>query len=207
MNNLTIYFGTKQICFSDNDKYPLMADENLAIISSATSSKKLKQDVEWFLKQKKFNSLYFHSQNTTLTKENFFKTFRVIEAGGGFITSKDGALFIFRNKKWDLPKGKIDKGETIRQAAVRECEEECAITGLHLRKQLPETYHFYKLKGKLVIKKTYWFGMTTHAGQKLKPQKEEGISRIKWFKKEEIDKAMKNTFPGIRDVTKAMKWI
>lgn len=207
MNNLTVYLGTKQICFLHNGN-PLPLEENkFAIVSPANTEKDIKKDFNWFVKQKKCSTLIFHSTNITLAQKNFLKGFKIIEAGGGFITCKEGALFIYRNKKWDLPKGKIDKGETHKKAAIRECEEECAIQNLSIKKQLPETYHIYKLKGKHVIKKTYWFQMSTKAGQKLKPQKEEGITRIKWFKQEEVAKPLKNTFPSIKDVLKNVHWI
>ena len=99
MNNLTIYFGTKQICFLHGNT-PISIDENnYAVISPSYTEKKIKNDFNWFLKQKKCSVLLFHSSNATLARENFFKSFKIIEAAGGFITSKDGALFIYRSKK------------------------------------------------------------------------------------------------------------
>jgi ADP-ribose pyrophosphatase YjhB (NUDIX family) len=206
MNNLTIYFGTKRICFINENQYPLLQDGHMSVISSAVSEKDLKRDFNWFLKQKKCSTLIFYSATVSKAQTNFLKSYRQIEAAGGFILSSEGALFIYRNKKWDLPKGKIDKGETPRKAAIRECEEECGISKLKIKKQLPETFHFYKIKGKLVLKKTYWFEMSTVTGQKLKPQKEEGITQIKWFKKTGIEKTIKNTFPSVLDVLTHMKW-
>jgi 8-oxo-dGTP pyrophosphatase MutT (NUDIX family) len=188
------------------NQHTLLQDGKLAILSSAVSEKDLKRDFNWFIRQKKCSSLIFVSDKAATAKRNFLRSYRQIEAAGGFIISQEGALFIFRNKKWDLPKGKIDKGETPRKAAIRECEEECGISQLKIIKQLPETYHFYKIKGKLVLKKTYWYEMSTVAGQKLKPQKAEGITQIKWFKKTDLAKPLKNTFPSVQDVLVNMKW-
>src|ERR1700752_2983587 len=188
MNNLTIYFGTKQICFlHENAPLPII-ESKFSVISASNTEKDIKQDFNWFIKQNKCSTLIFHTSNGALTERSFLKSFKQIEAAGGFITNKDGALFIYRSNKWDLPKGKIDKGETHQKAAIRECEEECGIKNLVIKKQLRETYHIYKLKGKYTIKKTYWYLMSAPPGQKLKPQKEEGITRIKWYKKNEVNK-------------------
>ena len=207
MNNLTIYFGNKQICFlHENAPLPIV-ESKFSIISSSNTEKEIKLDFNWFIKQKKCSTLIFHTSNGVLAEKKFLNSFKIIEAAGGFITTKEGALFIYRSKKWDLPKGKLDKGESHAKAAIRECEEECGVTGLLIRKQLPQTFHIYKLKGKYVIKKTFWYVMSTHSGQKLKPQKEEGITQLKWFKKSEVGKPLKNTFPSIKDVLRNVDWI
>ncbi|MBK9671561.1 MAG: NUDIX domain-containing protein [Bacteroidetes bacterium] len=65
-----------------------------------------------------------------------------IEAAGGIVKNKQGQLlFIFRHGKWDLPKGKIEKGENEQDAALREVEEECGIAELTLQKKLTTTFH------------------------------------------------------------------
>ena len=39
----------------------------------------------------------------------------IIKAAGGLVENAKGEfLFIFRNKKWDLPKGKVEKNEKIK---------------------------------------------------------------------------------------------
>src|SRR3982751_3416807 len=61
-------------------------------------------------------------------KKEFWKKFKIVKAGGGLVVNEENKiLMIFRRGKWDLPKGKLDKGETLEQCAVREVEEE---TGL-----------------------------------------------------------------------------
>lgn len=125
----------------------------------------------------------------------------MIKAAGGLVKNEAGEyLFIFRNGKWDLPKGKIEKGESIKEAAVREVEEECGITVSKLGKEICKTYHVYTLKGEVVLKKTYWFKMKCAGSEKLKPQKEEGITDVRWFKKGHVEAIEKNTFPSIMDV-------
>lgn len=206
MNNLTIYFNEKQICFLNEDQSLPIIDKKLTIISNASTGELIKQDFNWFMKQKKCSVLVYSSQNPEQTRKLFFSLFKLINAAGGFIHNEDGALFIFRNRKWDLPKGKIDKGETPRKAAIRECEEECGVQKLKIVRELPSTYHMYKLKRKIALKRTYWYEMATVSGQKLRPQKEEGITKIKWFKKKEITRPFKNTFPSIKDVVININW-
>jgi 8-oxo-dGTP pyrophosphatase MutT (NUDIX family) len=129
------------------------------------------------------------------------KTVQVIEAAGGLVKNeRKEYLFIYRNDKWDLPKGKIEKGEKIKECAVREVEEECGITVKKLGKKIGKTYHAYIYKGEVVLKKSYWFKMKCEGQDKLKPQKEEGITDARWFTPEKVGIVTKNTFPSITEV-------
>jgi len=129
----------------------------------------------------------------------------LIEAAGGMvINSKGEYLFIYRNDKWDLPKGKLEKGESKREGAVREVEEECGITVGGIGKKICKTYHTYTVKGEVVLKRTYWYRMSYKGIEKLKPQREEGITDVRWFRKGHIDAIIKNTFPSIMDVLAKM---
>jgi 8-oxo-dGTP pyrophosphatase MutT (NUDIX family) len=129
------------------------------------------------------------------------KSVTLIRAAGGLVENEyDEYLFIYRNDKWDLPKGKIEKQEGTREAAVREVEEECGIKVSRLEDKICKTYHSYIYKGDVVLKKTYWFNMRCRGQNNLKPQKEEGITDVRWFKKEDISPIVENTFPSIMDV-------
>jgi 8-oxo-dGTP pyrophosphatase MutT (NUDIX family) len=129
------------------------------------------------------------------------KSVTLIKAAGGLVENEYGEyLFIYRNDKWDLPKGKIEKLEGTREAAVREVEEECGIKVSRLEDKICKTYHSYIYKGEVVLKKTYWFNMRCRGQNNLKPQKEEGITDVRWFKKEDISPIVENTFPSIMDV-------
>ncbi|MBD1392358.1 NUDIX hydrolase [Mucilaginibacter glaciei] len=129
------------------------------------------------------------------------KTAKLVEAAGGLVKNEAGNyLFIYRNDKWDLPKGKIEEGEKTKVAAVREVEEECGIKVAQLGDKICKTYHMYHWKGKTVLKKTHWFAMTHKGKTKLVPQVEEGITDARWLGKEQIDLIMQNTFPSIVDV-------
>jgi 8-oxo-dGTP pyrophosphatase MutT (NUDIX family) len=111
---------------------------------------------------------------------DFFSLFRYLEAAGGLVLNTRGeALLIFRMGKWDLPKGKIDPGETPPQTALREVREETGLQELTIRKSLGETLHTYRLKGQRVLKRTYWYLMDT-PDMELTPQTEEAIERAEW---------------------------
>ncbi len=134
---------------------------------------------------------------------NEFQTyFKIIKAAGGIVSNIKGEkLFIYRLDKWDLPKGKIEKGESIEIAAIREIEEECGITGLSINKQLNDTYHIYQLKDKLILKQTYWFDMKTNYEGELVPQLEENITKAEWLETNQINgRVLKNTYASITEL-------
>ncbi len=133
------------------------------------------------------------------------KQYKLVIAGGGLVRNKkDKILFIFRNRKWDLPKGKADYAELIEDTALREVKEECGLTNLIMIGHIIDTYHTYDLKGSRKLKKTSWFQMYSE-DKELVPQLEEGITKIKWVKEEKLDKILTNTFPSIIDVLEAEK--
>ncbi len=137
-------------------------------------------------------------------KKAFFKNFTAIEAAGGVVENESNQiLFIERLGKWDLPKGKIEKGENEKQAAIREIEEETGVTHLTLKNKIGETYHTYTAFGKHFIKNTHWFYLTCTNEQKLTPQIEENITAIKWVDKNAMETQMSNTYPSIKDVLNA----
>src|SRR5690606_40252613 len=62
----------------------------------------------------------YHEKEEKLLKHLFKKLPVVTAAGGMVINDKKEILFIYRNKRWDLPKGKVEKGETLEDSAIRE---------------------------------------------------------------------------------------
>jgi ADP-ribose pyrophosphatase YjhB (NUDIX family) len=131
----------------------------------------------------------------------FKATFKLILAAGGVVkNTKNETLFIYRLNKWDLPKGKVENGEKINEAAIREVEEECAVTGLEIINPLKDTFHIYTMGEELVLKQTYWFEMKTDFNGKLIPQTEEDIEEVRWMSDEEINtEALTNTYASIAD--------
>ena len=129
--------------------------------------------------------------------------FTVIKAAGGLVENNKGEiLFIFRNKKWDLPKGKVEKAEKVKVAAVREVEEECGVKIEKRRGLICKTYHIYEMNGKVILKRTSWYKMEVKGVPKLIPQKEEGITSASWVNGLKIKNKVKNTYPLIIEVLK-----
>jgi 8-oxo-dGTP pyrophosphatase MutT (NUDIX family) len=151
---------------------------------------------------KKSMSKFFIITNSPKKLFNAIKnSLKVIEAAGGLVINEENKyLFIKRNGKWDLPKGKLELNEKKKDAAVREVEEECGITVKKLDKKLLKTYHIYELKGKIVLKISHWYAMQAKSNQKLVPQLEEGITEVKWFAKKDWKIIRANTYPNIIDV-------
>jgi 8-oxo-dGTP pyrophosphatase MutT (NUDIX family) len=136
-------------------------------------------------------------------KEKLLKKFlkllpKIIAAGGKVLNQKGEILFIFRNNKWDLPKGKAEYNESIADTAIREVKEETGITKLVITKPLEITYHIFKKNNTFRLKVTYWFEMKSMADNQLTPQVEEGITRAEWIKNSEIDKIKKKCYANIR---------
>ena len=127
------------------------------------------------------------------------KKFKIIKAAGGIIRKQDKYLMMYRMKKWDLPKGKRDPGETNRQTAVREVNEECNVE-VKLGKKICTTWHTYKLNKKNMLKKTKWYVMDLVDDRKMKPSLEENIEELKWMSKAQVAKALDNSYNSIRFV-------
>ena len=130
--------------------------------------------------------------------KNFIKgRFSIIKAAGGVVSKGDKVLFIHRLGKWDLPKGKFEKGESPAECAVREVEEECGIKvkpGLEIGK----TWHTYTSHRKSILKKTYWYVMESLDDNQMKPQQEEGIDDLQWLSHQEAKTALVNSYPSMR---------
>ncbi len=127
---------------------------------------------------------------------------KIIAGGGLVFNDKKELLMIFRRGFWDLPKGKLDKGETIEACALREVEEETGVKNLKLGKLVGITHHAYfdEYSGRDVVKETHWFKMKVKGRQKLVPQTEEDITEIKWVKEKELDKFLENTYANIVEI-------
>ena len=123
----------------------------------------------------------------------------VNKAGGGKVYNQKGEiLFIFRNGKWDLPKGGIEKNESIEDTAVREVEEETGCKNLKVGKKLEKTYHIFKRNGEYRLKVTHWFEMTTNYDGPLMAQLNEGIEKVAWVKPEEVLEKLENSYENIK---------
>lgn len=152
------------------------------------------------------NSYCITSRNKDDLLKLFFSDHLFIEAAGGVVlNNKKEILLIYRNDKWDLPKGKVEKNEDLKQAAIREVQEECSITPDGIIQDLTPTYHVYPLKGSWVFKTTHWYLMIYSGNAIPVPQTEEGITSISWKNINELDDVYKNTYTSIKDVLESIK--
>lgn len=136
---------------------------------------------------------------------DFYTHFVPIEAAGGVVFNRlKEILLIKRMGKWDLPKGKIDAGESIEEAALREVEEECGIDKLKLVRALPSTYHTYKMHNHRFLKITWWFEMLTETTKPLVPQTEEQITEARWFDRKKLNLNELDTYLSIRDLLEGL---
>jgi len=133
---------------------------------------------------------------------------KTIIAAGGLVTNDNGELLmIFRRGKWDLPKGKLDEGESIENCALREVKEETGLQNVSVVKFMSLTYHEYfdpHLKQD-VIKETHWFEMYTPNDQSLLPQYEEDIEKIEWVNKKSMQEKLSNSYPNIVEIIEKFK--
>ena len=147
-----------------------------------------KKFVVQILKSKKVKMLYLYHSKEDKLWYYFLSMFKLIEAAGGLVRNlkTNHFLFIFRNKKWDLPKGRINKNEEVQIAAIREVEEETGVENLTITKPLNTTYHIFKRNRKYRLKKTFWYLMETDYDGELTPEIKEGIEKAIWIEKKLI---------------------
>lgn len=136
---------------------------------------------------------------------NLVKSCKFIQAAGGIVQRENEYLFIERNGMWDIPKGKLESGESIEVAAQREIEEECGISGLEINHKICSTYHTYFFKNKWCLKETHWFHFDYSGSKKTVCQQEEGITKASWFTKNEFVEIESRTFQSIRFVLKSFQ--
>jgi len=134
-----------------------------------------------------------------IIKTYFKGKYKILKAAGGLVIKKNKYLMIYRLNKWDLPKGKINKGETPEQAALREVEEECNIKA-KLGKPICNTWHTYTMKKNKILKKTSWYTMRVIDDTYMKPQTVENIEMIKWMNPKEVFHSLDNSYESIRFV-------
>jgi mutator protein MutT len=204
MKTKTIFWNEKKITLCQDAQATLLDLENKTVLIFPELMIKEKcKKVFSKIKKSALAQFLFEGnveENLILIK----KEFKTIKAGGGLVFNNKNLLFIYRRKKWDLPKGKLDKGETIEQCAIREIKEETGLKNVSLENFIDTTFHFYYEKEKLTMKETHWFEMTSGETQ-TKPQIEEDIEKIIWANETEWNEFFKNSFPSIEQIIKSWK--
>jgi len=156
------------------------------------------EELIYKLKVGKLNGVYIYSNNLIEDWIGFKVKFKVITAAGGLVLNENKKiLFIYRGNKWDLPKGRVEEGEDLEQAAIREVEEECGIEKLIINRKLLVTYHLFMQQNEYRLKETHWYLMFSNYEGSLTPQLEEGITKAEFKDKKETNEALQNTFANI----------
>jgi len=169
-------------------------------IVPVTNSRQCRLALELFYSDESVPRLLFFTEKGLAEAWNKFRSaFHYLEASGGVVVNDlQHYLFIKRLGNWDLPKGKLEKGETARSGAIREVMEETGLSDLKILRKLKATYHIYPdRKGRNVLKKTHWYLMRARGEQILIPQAEEDITDIRWFSRSESGIILANTYASL----------
>lgn len=199
--NKKVYFNDNYLEFIDNATQVSQNQYLKEVVLDSDFKLGLKNILKTFTSEKLSIQINIGNQYFADILKELKKQFYYIEAAGGFIQKENEFLFIHRHGRWDLPKGKLEKEETTEEAAIRECEEECAVKNLKILKPLSSTFHIYPYKNGYALKQSYWYFMSTDYSKKLIPQVEESIDEVRWCGREEIKKTiLSDTYYTIRDV-------
>ena len=193
-----VFFKDRTVYFGDDFSRAFV--RNKGLFYRFSNFQELHELVEVFYDLKQIRNLYIFHDDILMVLEQFKSCFRIIEAGGGLVRNIQGEyLAIERNDLWDLPKGKLDRGEDFESAALREVEEETGLKVL-ISGPITSTYHTYQLSGERILKKTRWFEMNCECEAEPRLQAEEGITGYRWFRPGETDFIRQRTYPSILDV-------
>jgi 8-oxo-dGTP pyrophosphatase MutT (NUDIX family) len=199
---IKIYFNDKPLflCDSVDETIQPYIHHDDAIFIDELNSHTVRSMIHE-MEQPEIHAGVFYHPDLELLKKSFYKKFTIIQAAGGLVKNeKDEILLIFRRGKWDLPKGKLDKGEKLEDCAIREVEEETGLEKVVLLSPLTITYHTYQEGARAVLKESHWYNMKVSGEQNLVPQAEEDIQELKWVNNNSLEPYLANSFPSILDV-------
>ncbi len=195
-----VFSGERSIIISEK---ALETEKQGTKVIAFSSAEELHKEYKQFSRSSDLKHLLI-----TGNEERAWKVFRslfvYIKAAGGLVQNDKGdLLMIYRNKHWDLPKGKMESGETPDQTAVREVEEECGVTKLKITNELMLTHHIFFQDKYECIKRTYWYEMKCSDLAKPKPQAKEGILKAEWLRRDDVKKVWNKIYPSLREVITA----
>lgn len=194
--NYKIFSGEKEIIITSDD---LTSTASNSINFNLGSADEIEEVVLLIRKKTKYNQIIIHTPDAKASLNAFKKRFRYLEAAGGVVRNQKGKfLFIYKNEKWDLPKGLINKHEKKKEAALREITEECGIKKLTILSKLLQTYHIGSTKGRRFLKKTYWYEVYCEDDHNIFPGSHEGITKVKWIGSKKLNKKLLGTYANLR---------
>jgi len=202
-----VFFNDRLLIIADNSEEEILNNDDAKV--SVNDPGLLQPYVRQFLTG--HNNLVIISGDKEMLWHMFQQLFLSVPAAGGVVKSSDGYLFILRKGKWDLPKGKIDEGETPEEAAIREVKEETGLQQVKIIRPLPSTWHIYFSPfgppgSRLVLKETKWFQMEATPEQVPVPEIEEDIQEIRWFKSRQLIPVLSNTYENLKELIARLQY-
>ena len=193
-----VFINDKAIILTDNHVDYTSQFDTLFIKYKSEEAMKLSVNL---VLNKQLENLVIIAEDLNELWRNFCAMFESMEAAGGVVKNDQGAiLFVLKNGIWDLPKGKIDSGESVEDAAVREVKEECGVDDVHISRPLQDSYHIFTKDDQQILKHTNWFEMTSNHNGELKGDEKEGITEVSWIKNDQLEEILSNSYPSIRDL-------
>tara|TARA_B100001057_G_scaffold152323_1_gene152367 strand:- start:998 stop:1630 length:633 start_codon:yes stop_codon:yes gene_type:complete len=190
-----VFFKNKSLVLTTSNQ--IYSDSSILINSNSSNYSQIIK----LLKSKKYKIIFYYNPSADKLIKHFEKCFTIIDAAGGLVMNKHYKyLLIYRNNKWDLPKGHLKKKELDLEGAAREVSEETGIKKLNPISILSTTYHFVKRDKLFKLKRTKWFLFSSSFKGDLKPQLEEGINRAEWKTKSEIKSIENEMYPNIKNL-------
>jgi 8-oxo-dGTP pyrophosphatase MutT (NUDIX family) len=200
--HIKIYFQDKTLFLCDDidEAITPYVHHDDAVFVDEFSTPAIKSMIHEMYQKKVQVGILYHT-NLDELKKAVWKKFNIILAAGGVVQDQHrNILLIHRRGKWDLPKGKLDKKESLEVCAIREVKEETGLKEVRLIESLATTHHVYDESGKHILKETHWYLMHADGKQPVHPQTEEQIDEIKWVKQSALKEYLNNTYPLIKDV-------
>jgi 8-oxo-dGTP pyrophosphatase MutT (NUDIX family) len=194
-----IYFNNRLLILSN--KIPKTFEKNSGLFYKYQDKVELLEVINAFEKLVHIQTLYIQHEIEDELLEKVKSFFTVVEAAGGIVYNQHKqVLLIFRKGKWDLPKGKVEKGEFYKQTALREVQEECGLTNLETGSHLFDTFHVYTENNTKILKRTIWYEMFLKSDEVPVPQTSEEITEVRWFDYDNLGEVMKNTYASLKDM-------
>lgn len=201
--NYKIFINGHTIVISNNNQFANRKDAE--VCKKSELEKILHQLTSGKFKGKPY--LIFKTEHTAELYNLLKKQFKLIKAAGGVVFNEHGELLLIKRLgKWDLPKGKLEEGEDLRLAALREVHEECGLNFLGILSKLCNTYHAYQLKGRWILKRTAWYRMVAWGDISVQPQIEEDITEVRWVNKDFINDDQFDTYDSLKELFASLEF-
>ena len=193
-----VFFNDKFVLLTDKYQFDIL--EKGVLFFRYADFEELYFVIDLLQESSHVKAIVIYDENLELLWADFRTHFTEIDAAGGLVSNANKELLlIHRNGIWDLPKGKLEINEHATEGALREVEEECGITDLSLGSKIATSYHVYIMKDKKVLKRTFWYSMSSNQTQFV-PQGEEGIDKVEWVKMDNLNWDVYPTYASIKEV-------